>query len=206
MRSVALAREVALQRIHIESLQAQLAASQLENVNLQEVNNRLQSDRDDWRNKAEQRQTALGHTQVLLECLKAQDETANVSLSRSSPVRTTSFSNAPISPRTISHQQELARLSNHHQSAIAAKDVLIASIISDRDRAESESRRLRSQLAELTRLNAESRYSEAVLAHEQREKFQRMVDFQLEQSRQTADQAIQMAKEARREADALKQK
>lgn len=187
-RSLALASQVALDRIHIQSLESQLNAAHIWNTSLEEEKDRLRADRDEWRATAEARESALRQTQIMLACV--QEPLQHTS---TSPSNADSY--GPISPRSAAFDRERQALSSHHRAALDAKDALIASLVAERERSELALRAARSDLSEYIRNSAAARYADAQLAHDQREKLQRLVESQLEQQRRITEFAVNEAEE-----------
>jgi hypothetical protein len=183
-RSLALASQSALDRVHIQSLQAQVSAARLWNASLEEDKERLRQERDQWRSKAEERESALRQTQIMLACLQQVHEPASAAVA---------VATGQGSPRSVAFDRERRLLSAHHRAALEAKDALISALVVERERAETALRQTRADLAATMQSAAETRYSDAVLASEQREKFQRLVEQQLDQQRRATEEAVTMA-------------
>lgn len=182
-RALALASQSALDRVHIQSLEAQVEAARIWSESLVAEANRARTERDQWRSQYETQEGALRQTQILLACMREAHD----------PAVPATPADPSLSPRSAAFESERRLLSSHHRAALDAKDALISTLVADRDASESALRQLRADYATLLQTAAATRYTDAVLAQEHRDKLQRLVEQQLNQQRRDTEAAVTAA-------------
>jgi hypothetical protein len=179
-RALELANQTALDRVHIQSLQQQLQASTVWQSELEQEVRSLRVERDAWQAKAEQHEGALRHTQILMACMKMEGVAQPAS---SGAAAASATSASPAASESSFFSREISLLRSHHRAALDAKDALLSEVASQRDAAQAALRQLREEYSHALHQAADTRYNDAVRSSEQRERFQKLVESQLNAQR-----------------------
>jgi hypothetical protein len=174
-------------RVHIDSLQAQLEAARQWALQLEEQMHSFQSKADEMERRALNSEAALRQTQIVLACMQqdsASSDAAIAASSRSSySISAADNPSGPQSPRTQAVEASKRALSQHYRTALEQKDALLVATRIERDTQAAALATLQSDYSIAMQRAAEARYNDALLAGEQRAKFQTLMEKQLEQQR-----------------------
>lgn len=194
-----LASQAHVDRVHIQALSAQRDAAQALARDLRAQLSQAQSAADEWQRKADAGESLLRHTQILLACLREAHETpqqAHAAAYAAQPARRPgegSGINVAVTREQIL-EEELRRTEANYRALVQAKDSSIAALTSERDEALAALHALRAEYSEAMERAAEARYTDALLAHEQRVKFQTLMEGQLEQQRRATEEMAALAR------------